>query len=132
MKTVDDITQDVYDLIKGSELHEEIKGKLCKTQRPLDSRDEDITIAVSANQNGQIQEAYVNVNIYVPDLFAEQRYIVDSLRASKLERLAADLFDVYNSHDSYRITLESQTLLYFENNKEHIINNRLLYRQSNE
>lgn len=132
MKTVYDITQDVYNLIKGSQLHNEIKGTLCKAQRELDSRNEDICISVLTNYNGELQSSYVNVNIYVPDKFANERYIVDMLRVKTLSTLAAKLFNVFNSGDSYRITLESQTLLSFENNNEHIINNRLLYKQYNE
>lgn len=132
MKTEDDIRQDVYNLIKGSELHTAITGKLCREDRPLDSENEDITINVPSNLNGQIQEAYVYVNIYVPDEFVEGRYQKNTLRIQALERLAADLFDVYNSHDSYRITLESQTTSQFESTNEHIIINRLHYKQSNE
>lgn len=132
MKTEDDIRQDVYNLIKGSELQTAITGKLCREDRPLDSELEDITIRVPSNVNGQIQAAYVYVNIYVQDELVEGRYQQNTLRTQALERLAADLFNVYNSHDSYRITLESQTVNQFETTNEHIIINRLLYRQSNE
>lgn len=132
MKTVYDITQDVYDLIKGSELHNAVNGTLCKAERPLDSRNEDITINVLSNQNGQTQEALVQVKVYVHDEYVEGRYQKDTLRIKELSKLAADLFDVYNSQDSYRITLECQTLLFLENNFEHIIYNELLYKNNNE
>jgi len=132
MKTVYDITTDVYGIIKGSALHAAINGKLCKAERDLDSRSEDITISVLSNMNGQTQSALVKVKIYVRDVYADGRYITDTKRIKELSRLAADLFDVYNSHNGFRVTLESQTVLFFENNKEHMIYNELLYKNNNE
>lgn len=132
MKTEDDIKQDVYNLIKGSDLEAFITGELCREDRPLCSENEDITINVPTNKNGQIQEAYAYVNIYVPDEFVQDHYQKNTLRVRQIERLAADLLNVYNSKDSYRITLESQVTDKFESTNEHIIINRLFYKQSNE
>mgnify|MGYP000094940500 CR=1 FL=1 len=50
MKTVIDIKDDVYNVIKGSALDEEATGKLCKSsKRPANSDKEDIVISVIGN-----------------------------------------------------------------------------------
>ena len=67
MKTDIDIKDDMYGIIKGSALSKAVTGKLSKTLRPAGSYKEDIVISILANNNAQLQEAYVNVNIYVKD-----------------------------------------------------------------
>ena len=68
MKTDIDIKDDVYRAVAGSALVTEINGVVSKTIRPANSANEDVVISVLASQNTEIQQAYVNVNVYVPDL----------------------------------------------------------------
>lgn len=68
MKSDIDIAKFVYHKIKGSSLESDITGKLSDRGRPNKSDREDIVISVLANEGcGQIQRAYVNVNVYVRD-----------------------------------------------------------------
>lgn len=131
MKTDIDVKDDIYLFIKGSTLDYEITGKLSKTLRPAGSDLEDIVISVLANQNGQIQEAFVNVNIYVKDLKRNNQYEENTIRLRKLANLAKSLLEVGRGND-YRFILDSQRVFQVEGKNEHFINNKLLYRQCNE
>ena len=68
MKSDIEISKFVYHKIKGSILERSVTGKLSDRGRPDKSDKEDIVISVLANEGcGQIQRAYVNVNVYVRD-----------------------------------------------------------------
>jgi len=67
MKSDIEIKDDIYQIIKGSTLEKAVTGKLKKTRRPANSNKEDIVISILENGSGQVQEAFVNVNIYVSD-----------------------------------------------------------------
>lgn len=131
MKSDVDIKDDIYMFIKGSKLEHEITGKLSKTKRPSNSSYEDIVISVLANQNAQIQEAFVNVNIYVKDVSRNKQYEEDSIRLRELCNLAKSLFELGRGND-FRFTLDSQRVFEVEGKNEHFINNKLLYKQCNE
>lgn len=130
MKTDIDIKDDVYLFIKGSKLFYEVNGKLSKTVRPSGSNNEDIVISVLSNQNAEIQEAFVNVNIYVKDLVRDNQNEEDTIRLRKLCNIAKSLLNVGRGND-YRFVLDSQRVLAVEGKNEHFINNKLLYRQCN-
>ena len=131
MKTDIDIKDDIYLFIKGSTLDYEATGKLSKTVRPAGSDLEDIVISILANQNGQIQEAFVNVNIYVKDVSRNKQYEENTIRLRTLANLAEKLLKVGRGND-YRFILDSQRIFKVEGKNEHFINNKLLYMQCNE
>lgn len=131
MKTDIDIKDDIYMFIKGSKLHKAVTGKLSKTLRPFNSLKEDIVISVLSNQNGQIQDAFVNVNIYVADLIRDNQPEEDSKRLRTLCDLAKSLLEVGRGND-FRFVLDSQRVMKVNGSDEHFINNKLLYRQCNE
>lgn len=131
MKSDIDIKDDIYNHIKGSELEKEISGVLRKTVRPINSSKEDIVISVLANINGQIQESFVNVNIYVPDIRRGNQSEENTIRCRKLCQMASELLEVgHGAH--YRFVLEEQRVMQVNGKDEHFINNKLLYKQSNE
>lgn len=135
MKTDIDIKDDVYRAVAGSALATAINGVVSKTIRPVNSVNEDIVISVLASQNTEIQQAYVNVNVYVPDL--DIPYSVNgetvvqkeenTKRLRTLCNIAKELFALIIG-DTYRITLDSQSVLASNTGEEHIINNKLLYQ----
>ncbi len=131
MKSDIDIKDDVYTFIKGSALESAISGKLCKRRRPSGSSYEDIVISVLSNQNAQIQEAFVNVNIYVSDIIVENQPEEDTIRLRELCNIAKGILKVGRGND-YRFTLDSQRVFEVNGKDEHFINNKLLYRQCNE
>lgn len=135
MKTDIDIKDDVYRAVADSTLATAINGVVSKTLRPANSTNEDIVISVLASQNTEIQQAYVNVNVYVPDL--DIPYSVNgetvvqkeenTKRLRTLCNIAKELFAIIIG-DTYRITLGSQSVLASNTGEEHIINNKLLYQ----
>lgn len=131
MKSDIDIKDDIYFHLKGSALEKAVDGRLCKRMRPNGSDGEDIVISVLANQNGQIQEATVNVNVYVRDVYVCGQYEEDGIRCRELCRIAWECLNVGRGGD-YRFELDRQRVLPVEGKNEHFINNRLIYRQNNE
>ncbi len=132
MKVDGKIKTDVYRVIKGTALELAISGKLSKRGRPSGSNLEDIVVSVLANQNGQKQEAFVNVNIYVPDIQDETNaYVINDLRMDELSELAAQLLDKYNG-GSFRFEIDTQKTIQVESKFEHMVNFKLLYQQCNE
>lgn len=131
MKSDIDIKDDIYFVIKGSALHRAVTGKLSKTLRPANSYKEDIVISVLANNCAQLQEAYVNVNIYVRDNNKDGQNEENSIRLRELCSLSRDLFE-RGYRDDFRYELSSQRVLAIDGGGEHIINNKILYQQINE
>ena len=127
------IKDDIYQFLKASSLASAVTGKICKTGvRPKGSDKEDVVISVIANLNGQIQEAIVNVNIYVKDdIKSDGQNQEATIRLRELCSLAANLLEVGSGED-FRFTLESQRVIAVEDAKVHVINNRLNYKQLNE
>ena len=133
MKTDEDIKTDIFKHIKGSELASAITGKVSKRRRPHNSKKEDIIISVLANENGQIQKATVNVNIYVADIMVDNQPEEDTERLGVLCEKASNLFNVFwGSDKSYRASLLSQRVFEADGTSEHIINNKIEYKTSNE
>lgn len=131
MKSDIEIKDDIYKFIKGSALEKTVTGKLKKTKRPANSNMEDIVISVLDNGSGQIQEAFVNVNIYVPDDIRDGQAEEKSIRLRELCKLSYNLLEVGRG-ESYRFTLDKQRVLEVNGKDEHFINNKLLYKQINE
>lgn len=127
------IKDDVYALIKNSPLASTVTGKICKQGvRPKGSDKEDVVIAVVANLNGQIQEAVLNVNIYVADdIKSDGQNQEATIRLRELCRIASETLEVGSGED-FRFTLESQRVIEVADTKEHVINNRIIYKHINE
>lgn len=127
------IKDDVHAFIKKSPLAAAVTGKVCKQGvRPKGSDKEDVVIAVIANLNGQIQEAAVNVNIYVADdIKRDGQNQEATIRLRQLCKIASDTLEAGSGED-FRFTLESQHVIEVPGTKEHVINNRLNYKQVNE
>ena len=131
MKSDIEIKDDIYQIIKGSALEKAVTGKLKKTRRPANSNKEDIVISILENGSGQVQEAFVNVNIYVSDDVRDGQAEENSSRLRQLCKLATELLEVQRGED-YRFTLDKQRVMEVSGKNEHFINNKLLYKQVNE
>ena len=137
IRTDNDIKDDVYQVLLHSELANEVSGEVRKIKRSPSSIKEDVVISILANDSPrQVQESFVNVNVYVRDLKLnsnkEEYYVEDTKRTKKLARVVADMFDKAIIGEAYRLTLECQRVLEIETTHEHCINNRLLYQCVNE
>lgn len=130
-----DIKDRIYQHLKGSALEQAVSGVLSKTIRPKDSDKEDVVISILANNCAQLQELYVNVNIYVKDEVVtrdgSQQYEMNVPRCRELCRLAYDALES-GVGDGWRFDIESQRVIGVETIKSHMINNRILYKNLNE
>ena len=131
MKSDIEIKDDIYKIIKCSALEKAVTGKLKKTRRPANSNKEDIVISILENGSGQVQEAFVNVIIYVSDDVRDGQAEENSSRLRQLCKLATELLEVQRGED-YRFTLDKQRVMEVNGKNEHFINNKLLYKQVNE
>lgn len=131
MKSDIEIKDDIYEFIKGSALEKAVTGKLRKTKRPANSNLEDIVISMLDNESGQMQKAFVNVNIYVPDDIRNGQAEEKTIRLRELCKIAYTLLEVGRG-ESYRFTLVKQRVYEVNGKNEHFINNKLLYKQVNE
>lgn len=134
MKTENEIKEDVYQHIMETPLAQAITGKVTTKKRPKDSAKEDITIAVLTSDTQQLQDAIVNVNIYVKEKLEGGQYVEDEDREKLLSKLATECLEVGGIGKDYRFKLESQHTFEVENDKRHerCINNKLTYNFYNE
>ena len=83
------------------------------------------------NGSGQIQEAFVNVNIYVKDNIRNGEAEMNDARCRELCKVAIQVLETGHG-ESYRFTLNKQRVLEVNGKNEHFINNKLLYSFNNE
>lgn len=140
MKSDVEIKKFVRGKIKGSDLERAVTGKLSDKGRPNGSEKEDIVISVLSNEGaGQIQQAFVNVNIYVKDQWnAETKaWEEHTKRTGKLCELSKFLFSIHGG-DYHTVPSEcgqkvNPTNVAFEDgHTEHFINNKLYIEINNE
>lgn len=131
MRSDEDIKTDIYKYIKGSALDEAVTGKVCKRKRPKNSDKEDIIISILANENGQVQIAYVNVNIYVRNETIGNQSEENTIRLTELSNIANEKYWEYNGQD-YSLRLLSQRVMEAQGADEHVINNKIEYKTINE
>lgn len=132
MKNEMEIKDDVYHLLKGSDLVKNVSGKLSKTLRLDKSRKEDIVISVlTPNPDRQIQEVYLNVNVYVADVKRGNQYEENTIRLKELMALSKNALDLAKGKE-YRLSLAEQKSYEVPGKNEHFINNRVLYQYCNE
>ena len=131
MKSDIEIKDDIFKHIKGSALEKAVTGKLRKSKRPSNSSKEDIVISILDNGSGQMQDAFVNVNIYVKDNIRDGEAEVNDPRCRELCRIAMQVLEIGRG-ESYRFTLNKQRVLEVNGRNEHFINNKLFYQVNNE
>lgn len=129
MKNDERIKQDVQEYIFTTELPDMVSGVIKRDRRPRGSEAEDVIISVLANENGQMQKATVNVNIYVKDKPAGNQEDPDHERLDALADVAQGIFEVFRG-ESYRAHLLSQRITAVDG--AHVITNKIEYKQNNE
>ena len=130
MKNDEQIKEEVWEYILSTALAEEVTGVVKRDRRPKDSTNEDVIVSMLANENGQMQTATVNVNIYVQDKPSGREKDPDHVRLKNLAKLSSDIFEVFRGN-SYRARLLSQRITAVGED-EHIITNKIEYKQNNE
>nr|DAI59835.1 MAG TPA: hypothetical protein [Caudoviricetes sp.] len=129
------LKDDVYKIVTASKLKTAVTGKICKRKRTFYptgfQTKEDICISVLANQTKQLQNAFVNVNIYVQDEITEGQKEEKSQRLRELCQLSFSIFESVRGSD-FRLSLDEQRVIPCEETEEHIISNKLLYQTIND
>lgn len=132
MRNEMEIKDDVYHLLKNSDLIKEVNGQLSKTIRPDKSCKEDVIISVlTPNPNRQIQEVYLNVNVYVADIKRGSQYEENTIRIRQLMTLSDKALGCARCKHYY-LTLDEQKSYEVPGKNEHMINNKVLYQFCNE
>ena len=140
MKSDIEIAKWVYRNIKGSELATAVTGKLSDRGRPAGSTLEDIVVSVLANDgSGDSQTAFVNVNVYVSDLWNSntKAWERDTIRVGELCELSKSLFTLFGGDFRVVPKQSSQRVLptgvtFEDGHTEHFINNKLFIKISND
>lgn len=133
MKSDIEIAKFVYRWIKGSDLERNVTGKLSDRGRPNKSDKEDIVISILANEGcGQIQRAYVNVNVYVRDQWnaGTKAWEKNTVRVGELCELCKFLFNlcedmIRTDSEKCRQKTEPTGVTFEDGHTEHFINNKL-------
>lgn len=135
MKSDIDIKDDVYKVVAASGIKSAVTGGIYKRLRPLykagENLKEDVCISILANKTAQIQEAFVNVNIYVQDKDVKGQKEENTVRLRELCQLSFQTFEVVHGSD-FRLSISEQRIIACEGSSEHIINNKLLYQIIND
>ena len=79
----------------------------------------------------QIEEVYVNVNVYVPDVKRGNQYEENTLRLDQLCELSINALKSVIGN-SFRVSLATQKTYEVPGKNEHFINNKVLYQICNE
>lgn len=118
MKTAKSIQNDIFQMVKGSDLARAINGSVylaftedgkIKSYRPRDSKKEDIIVVFTAGTSGDIAEGVITVNIFTPQItpFSDGVYVENGMRCAELEQAAAEFFLSANGRSPYLFSLNS-------------------------
>ena len=131
MKTSMELEDLMTDIIK-TRMAGVISGSVYNDDRPVNSKDEDITVNVLAGRLGQKQLTTINVNIYVPDEWKQKRYVKNRKRLNFLTKIVLELFMNYHK-DACKITKKSQRdyAVEDENIKQHFSHIKFLIENIN-
>jgi hypothetical protein len=134
MKTTLDLVDVVYNELKSGPLKSAINGGVYKYTRPLNSSLEDVVINSLPVTNQQLQQAIVNVNVFVPNadisLGGSQQKMADHVRLKALGALAVDELKDGISGD-YTWDVQQQTVIQDDESDSYYINIRLQFYVSN-
>lgn len=94
-KTQQDIEDDFYNALKNSALVNAVNGKLYKKDlRPIDSKQEDITLIVTTIDSAQWQQGVITLLIYVNGIDLYQSQLVpDKKRIKELSTIMLGIID---------------------------------------
>lgn len=131
MKTDEDILDDVLLHIKESGLMELVNGKL-DTEREDKSLKEDVIVAIEANENGEKQEAFVSVDVFVSAIMVNNQWRRPRKRLKTLCKAFEERLALGGLGKDFRLTLDNQRVEKEQVTREYKIYNRLLYQTINE
>lgn len=135
-RTAHRIQSDIRSLIEGSSLAGAVSGKVYRgnpedSDRPRDSKLEDIVVVFTTGTPEQIHEGVVTVKIYVPDIdtYGNGDYVEDGKRCEALEVEADKWYESLHGRTDYLFGL--QDTIHTQSDPEigqHFVVVRLRYR----
>lgn len=131
----------LYQYISHSEIYSDVNrpnGKLCKFEQPLNSILENVVINGLSMIKDNIDEAVLNVNIYVPNLKLPDnladRSQPDTGRLLVLSKLGNKAFkdgdEIWDDAGEYCFKYQQDTVMPDENNLQHYLNFRIEFYSS--
>ena len=101
-KTGKEIEQDIYTMLRASDLAKALDGLVYRSgYRPRDSRKEDAIVIFTAGLPDEIETGVVTINIYAPDVDPYNNGVwVEGPRTTEISRMAADWVDSPKPSDS--------------------------------
>ena len=131
MKTDVEIRQDVFSFVKVSQIKEYISGEVRLIPRSAKSKVEDCVISVQDSDVAQIQDGYVNVNVYVPNMVSGGESVENVPRTKLLSAICKTILrSFYIDGDWYHLV--KQRILPVQGKDEHVINNKIKFHLNNE
>lgn len=134
MKTTLDTVDLIWNHLNSSSLNQVLTGNIYKKKRPQNSTQEDIVINSLPVSNEQLQQAIVNVNIFVPDvehsINGSQEKMANWARLKGLAFLAVEDLKDGRSGD-YTWDIQQQQDIEDEESGQHFINIRVQFYIAN-
>lgn len=129
-KTGSEVENDVYAILKSSAIKTLITGDIYKDgTRPLDSKKEDVIVNFISGVDGQIQEGFVNVNVYVPDIDNGGGGYVRNVARCRVIEIALNTLAQSLTTSEYHFTLAAMIKTYkAEGISQHFVNAKLQFR----
>lgn len=130
MKNTLEVMDEMYQVLKVSQLKDEITGLVYKNQRPDDSKLEDVVINSLPITEGTMQRCIVNINIYIPDLqvqlLGKPQQQPDFERLKTLTEFAILALEEYYAA-GYSFYISSQSVFREQDINQHYTNIRIEY-----
>ena len=93
-KTGSSFEEDIYKQLLTSNLAKGISGKVYrKGMRPRNSIKEDVIVTYKTGLDGQIQNGFIVVNTYVPDILSGMDKLQDISRCKSIETLSSQFVE---------------------------------------
>lgn len=129
MKTTFDLEDILFQSLNNSSLKTAITGSVCKGKRPMNSTKEDVVIKSLPVNNLPLQNAIVNVNVYVPNKAQSINGVQDdsqpdTKRLKQLAELAVPLL-CNQWQDDLSYDVQQQVMYDDAETKSHFINIRV-------
>lgn len=130
-KTAGEIETDIYNLVSNSTIKNFIGGTIYREgMRPFDSIEEDAVITVLAGTSEEIQTGYVNVNVYVPDIFNNEP-VKNISRCIAIEKHLRDFIRSNTLSNEYLFEADSIIKTFKEEEiNQHFVNLKIKFKRT--
>lgn len=128
MKTISELRDSIFAAVSSNILAASVSGQVLTSERPADSKKEDIQIRIAANEYsglGDMQRAIAYVLVYVPDVKNGTQYMENAKRVRELSKICLETLAARNLIQGCLVELSGQKIKEHTDKCTHIISNRL-------